>query len=113
MKASLTDRWGSWLEAAGPDCENMVHRAFVRNVIVRELRNDGFQVPSSNNLESTLSAGLEALSYRHPGFGSLLLLCAHSEPVVDAHHSAPRLLHNWSSSEVAREPCEASGFDLA
>ena len=49
----LSDQWGSWLKAAGAD--TLVHYTFVRDVILADLRKQGFVVPSCKSLEHAKS----------------------------------------------------------
>ena len=59
---TLTDRWEAWLEAGGS--ENKVFFAVVKNVIWKELNDEGFAVPtrsSVGDLQKYLSVGLEPI----------------------------------------------------
>ena len=63
MKKSLTERWGTWLEACGHD--DAVTYPMLRDVILPELKQNGFEVPGPKTLQATLTSGLGDLPKLH------------------------------------------------
>ena len=66
MIASPTERWGAWLAAANTD-ENMLMYTFVRDVVLQDLKKEGFAVPAHRALKEVLTTGLEALTTKSVG----------------------------------------------
>ena len=66
MIASPTERWGAWLAAAKTD-ENMLMYTFVRDVVMQDLKKEGFAVPAQRALKEVLTTGLEALPTKSVG----------------------------------------------
>ena len=69
MKQSLTNRWASWAGVTGV----LTLRTIERTVLL-QLRQAGFEVPSTRALVSTLQAGLVPVTANDYGFAHILNL---------------------------------------
>ena len=73
MKQSLTNRWASWVSASTGVTGVLTLRTIERTVLP-QLRQAGFDVPSTRALVSTLEAGLVPVTANDYGFAHILNL---------------------------------------
>ena len=90
MIASPTERWGAWLAAARTD-ENMLMHNIVRDVVLQDLKKEGFAVPAQRALNRGLDnwLGGPADKIGEQKGGGLLLIRPCLEPVMVAGAGVP------------------------